>query len=138
VAGEDTGAATWKSQNLCSMLICGWLNNALGGYYVGHDGQFQSLDTLGDFITTGTGGLFADAVYQTQRYFEKRLELSDEEVFQHTLMLTCLYANQCSLPFEVLRISLSGDVVHLRSKEPSGTLEEGPPASPEETSNNGA
>lgn len=136
-AGQNISAPDFTRQNLCEMLMCGWLNNETGAYTISHNGIFQSIDTLTGFLTTGTGAPFAEAVYLTQRYFEKRLALTGEEIFKHTMALTSRHGSQCSLPFEVIKIS-PGEVSQCRSKEPELELEEMTSVTQSETDSNEA
>ena len=127
-AGEDVSSSDFLRQKLCTMLICGWINGENGAYFVGHDGAFQSINSIGKFLTIGTGSSYAEAVYGTLRYFRKRLLLSDEQLFQHTMQLTSRYGNQCSLPYEYIKLS-SGELSRFQSKEPEPGVEEITPAS---------
>ena len=126
-AGQDINASAFKREHLCEMLICGWLNHKSAGYFLGDDGNYQSLDLLG-MSRIGTGGPFADAVYKTSLYFQKKLDLTIHQAFQHLMEITSRYADRCSLPYEFVKIS-EGKREQYRSKEPEPGVEDITPAS---------
>ena len=136
VAGEDVDNPAFIRDNQCDTLICGWLNGKSGAYFVGRKGTFSHIDTVGGFLTTGTGAPFADAVDVTQHYYGKRLDLTDESRFVNLMELTSRHAPQCSLPYEVVKIS-SGEVKRYKSKEPEPGVERTTPASQSSKDNNG-
>lgn len=115
--------------NLCTMLICGWISNESKVYAVMHNGAFQEIETLGGaLLTIGTGAPYAEAIYTTQSWYRDTLKYTDEKLFSHLMYLTARHASQCSLPFECRKITPAGVQV-FRSQEPGSEVEEITPAS---------
>lgn len=135
-AGINVNDPTFKNENLCVMLICGWLNQSAAGYHIGSDGHYQSLEMLGNF-TIGTGAHFADAVYKTLCYFQKELGFTEQQVFQYLMELSSCFAPQCSMPYEFVKIS-QGELQRYCSKELEPGVKQIMPVSQSGTDNNGA
>ena len=91
--GHEADDRAWERENLCQMLMCGWLNQKSAGYFVGNDGNYQSLDIHG-FQTIGSGAPFAEAVYATPIYYLKRLDLTQQQIFDSLMEITSHYAAQ--------------------------------------------
>lgn len=134
-AGINLNDPTFKNNNLCEMLVCGWLNQSAAGYSIENDGNYQSLEMLGIF-TIGTGAHFAEAVYKTLCYFQKELGFTEQQVFQYLMELSSHFAPQCSMPYEVVTIS-QGELQRYNSKEPEPGVRQIMPASQSETDNSG-